>query len=132
MSQKEMEKENSPKTVLTEIQNQTIIVSSQGEVKSQLQAASQDRVPSQVQTEAQLASQDSVLTQARSVSSQPIVPPPSQKSSQRSVSSSQDAASSQKGERSDIIADMPSLVTVPGQQSTSSEDSQDARQKTNE
>ena len=178
MSQKEMRKENSEKAVLTQIQNQAIIVSSQGEVKSQLQAGSQDRVPSQVQdsqpvlqlcrscvtsqgqvltqaqlasqnnvssqgtvasqgrsqTEAQLASQDSVATQARSVSSQPIVPTLSQKSSQRGVSSSQDAASSQKRKRSEIIADMPSLAAVieAGQQSTSSEDSQNTRQKTNE
>ena len=136
MFQKENQKENSQKAVLTQIQNQAIIVSSQEEVKSQLQAESQQRVPSQVcdsqagscvasqgqvltqaqlesqknvssqatvasqgQTQSQLASQqnvssqDSVATQAQSVSSQPIVPPMSQLSSQRSVSSSQGAVS---------------------------------------
>ena len=175
MSQKENQKENLQKAVLTQIQNQPIIVSSQGEVKSQLQAESQDRVPSQVrnsqasscvasqgqvltqaqlasqnnmtsqatvasqgqaQSQAQLASQynvssqDSVATQAQSVSSQPIAPT----SSQRSVSSSQGAVSSQKRKRDDIIADMPCLAAVieAGQQTTSSEDSQDVQQKTNE
>ena len=183
MSQKETKKENFENPVIqisdSVIENQTIIVTSQGEVKSQLQAQSQDPVPSQVQdsqavlqlcrscvasqdqvltqaqlasqnnvssqgtvasqgrsqTEAQLASQNSVATQARSVSSQPIVPTLSQKSSQRSGLSSQDGVSSQKRKRSDIIADMPSLTAIieAGQQSTSSEDSQtDARQKTNE
>ena len=73
MSQKETKKENLEKTVLTEIQNQTIIVTSQGEVKSQLQAQSQDPVPSQVQDSQPVlqpcrscvASQDQVLTQAQ-------------------------------------------------------------------
>ena len=108
MSQKEMKKENSQKAVLAQIQNQAIIVTSQGEVKSQLQAESQDRVPSQVQdsqasscvasqgqvlTQAQLASQpnvssqDRVGTQAENVSSQPTVPTRSQSSSQSAVSS---------------------------------------------
>ena len=189
MSQKETKKENFENPVIqisdSVIENQTIIVTSQGEVKSQLQAQSQDPVPSQVQdsqavlqlcrscvasqdqvltqaqlasqnnvssqgtvasqgrsqtgtqTEAQLASQNSVGTQARSVSSQPIVPTLSQKAnlpSQRSVSSSQDGVSSQKRKREEIIADMPSLTAIieAGGQSTSSEDSQDARQKTNE
>ena len=74
-----MEKENSQKAVLTQIQNQAIIVSSQGEVKSQLQAESQDRAPpqdcgsqagscvasqGQVLTQAQLASQNGVSSQA--------------------------------------------------------------------
>ena len=196
MSQKENQKENLQKAVLTQIQNQPIIVSSQGEVKSQLQAESQDRVPSQVRnsqasscvasqgqvlTQAQLASQTNVTSQAtvasqgqaqsqaqlasqynvssqdsvatqcvcsstqcvcnsmrlqlnafatRCVSSQPIAPT----SSQRSVSSSQGAVSSQKRKRDDIIADMPCLAAVieAGQQTTSSEDSQDVQQKTNE
>ena len=116
MSQKEIQKENSQKSVLTQIQNQ---VSSQGEFKSHAQ--SQDEVPSQAgdsqaicfvasqaqlesqtvssqatvasqgQTQSQLASQQNVSTQAQSISSQPIVPPMSQLSSQRSVSSSQGA-----------------------------------------
>ena len=171
MTQKEMEKENSEKAVLTQIQNQAIIVSSQCEVKSQLQAQSQDRVPYQVQdsqgqvaTQAQLASQnnvpsqvtvasqdqsqtparlasqtnvssqENVTTPARSVSSQPTVPTLSQISSQRSVSSSQGAVLSQKRKGNDIIADMPPLTAVikADQQSTSSENSQDVRQKSNE
>ena len=47
MSQKESQKEDTEKAVLTPIQNQAIIIASQGEVKSQLQAESQDRVRSQ-------------------------------------------------------------------------------------
>ena len=68
MSQKESQKENSQKAVLTQIQNQAIIVSSQGEVKSQLQAKSQDRVPTQdrgSQASSCVASQGQVLTQAQ-------------------------------------------------------------------
>ena len=64
MCQKESQKDNSQKAVLTQIQNQVseaIIVSSQGEVKSQIQAASQDSqassyVASQGQVQLQLAS----------------------------------------------------------------------------
>ena len=62
------QKENSQKAVLTEIQNQAIIVSSQGEVKSQLEAQFQDRVLSQVrdsQASSCVASQGQVLTQAQ-------------------------------------------------------------------
>ena len=168
MSQKENQKENSEKAVLTQIQNRAIIISPQGEVKSQLEVTIEDRVSSQVRdsqasscaashgpvlTQAQLASQhsvssqatvasqaqprtqasqhvssqDSVKTQAQSVSSQPTVPTLSQKSSQGAVSS-------QKRKRDDIIADMPCLAAVieAGQQTTSSEDSQDVQQKTNE
>ena len=155
MSQKESQKENSQKAVVTQIQNRAIIVSSQGEVKSQLQAPSQDQVSSQVQdsqanscvasqgqvlSQAEMASQhnissqDSVTTQAQNVFSQPIVPTLSQISSQRSVSSSQGSVSTQKPKRSDIITDMPSLAAIieAGQLATSSEDSQDAHQNNNE
>ena len=68
MSQKESQKENSQKAVLTQIQNQAIIVASQGEVKSQLQTQSQDRVPSQdrgSQASSCVASQGQVLTQTQ-------------------------------------------------------------------
>ena len=184
MSETESQKENSQKSVLTQIQNRAIIVSSQGEVKSHLQPSvtepqSQDRVSSQIHdsqasscvasqgqvlTLAQLASQNnvssqstvasqgqaqtqartasqhsvpsqaSVATQARSVSSQPIKPTLSEIPSQKSVSSSQGAVSPQKRKRSDIIADMPSLAAVieAGQQTSSSEESQDAQQNNNE
>ena len=82
MSQKESQKENSQKAVLTQIQNQAIIVASQGEVKSQLQTQSQDRVPSQdrgSQASSCVASQGQVLTQTQlatqnGVSSQGRVP----------------------------------------------------------
>ena len=79
MSQKENQKENSEKAVLTQIQNRAIIISPQGEVKSQLEVTIEDRVSSQVRdsqasscaashgpvlTQAQLASQHSVSSQA--------------------------------------------------------------------
>ena len=53
---------------MTQIQNQAIIVSSQGEVKSQLQTQSQDRVSSQdrgSQASSCVASQGQVLTQTQ-------------------------------------------------------------------
>ena len=68
MSQKESQNENSQKAVLTQIQNQALIVSSQGEVKSQLQTQSQDRVSSQdrgSQASSCVASQGQVLTQTQ-------------------------------------------------------------------
>ena len=82
MSQKESQKENSQKAVLTQIQNQAIIVASQGEVKSQLQTQSQDRVQSQdrgSQASSCVASQGQDLTQPQlttqnGVSSQDRVP----------------------------------------------------------
>ena len=171
MSQKEDQKENSQNTVN---------VSSKDEVKSHLQAQSQDRIQSQVhdpqvnsgaasqghvltqtqlesqnnvpsqptvgsqdqaQTKVRLASQnsvsshDSVATQAQSVSSQPIVSTLSQISSQRSVSSSQGTVPSQKRKRGDMLpssALIEAAVAVILGEATSSEESQDAGQKTDE
>jgi len=71
MSQKQSQKENSQKAVLTQIQNQVpkpIIVSSQCKVKSQLIAASQDLVPSKdrgSQVIGNVASQSQFLTQTQ-------------------------------------------------------------------
>ena len=63
MSQKESQKENSQKAVVTQIQNRAIIVSSQGEVKSQLQAQSSSQVQDS-QANSCVASQGQVLSQA--------------------------------------------------------------------
>ena len=103
-NKKMSQKEDSQKAVLTEIQNQTIIVSSQGEVKSQLEAQSEDRVSSQVrdsQASSCAASQGQVLSQAQlasqhSVSSQATVASQGQPRTQASQHvSSQDSVETQ-------------------------------------
>ena len=135
MSQKIMEKENSQKTVLTQIQNQAIIVSSQGEVKSQLQAESQDRVPSQVQdsqasccvasqgqvlTQAQLASQNGVSSQA-TVASQGDAQIQAQLASQPNVSS--------QGGIGTQFENVSSQPTVPTRSQLSSQNAVSSRKR---
>ena len=146
MSQKETKKENFENPVIqisdSVIENQTIIVTSQGEVKSQLQAQSQDPVPSQVQdSQAVLqlcrscvASQDQVLTQAQlasqnNVSSQGTVASQgrsqtgtqteAQLASQNSVGTQARSVSSQP-----IVPTLSQKANLPSQRSVSS--SQDA------
>ena len=135
MSQKEIEKENSQKAVLTQIQNQAIIVASQGEVKSQLQAESQDRAPSQncgsqagsciasqgqVLTQAQLASQNGVSSQA-TVASQGDAQTQAQLASQPNVSS-QDRT----GTQAENVSPQP---TIPTRSQSSSQSAISSRKR---
>jgi len=129
MSQKENQKENSQKAVLKQIQNQAIIVSPQGDVKSQLQAESKDRVPSQVRdsqasscvasqgqvlTQAQLASQNNVSSQA--TASQGQAQSQAQLTSQHNASSQDSVATQAQSVSSQPIAPTPSQRSVPSSQ----------------
>ena len=127
----QIEKENSQKAVLTQIQNQAIIVTSQGEVKSQLQAESQDRAPSQagsccvasqgqVLTQAQLASQNGVSSQA-TVASQGRSQTEAQLTSQPNVSS-QDRV----GTQAENVFSQP---TVPTRSQSSSQSAVSSRKR---
>ena len=131
MSQKVKRKENSQKSVLAQIQNQAIIVTSQGEVKSQLQADSQDRAPSQagsccvasqgqVLTQAQLASQNGVSSQA-TVASQGRSQTEAQLTSQPNVSS-QDRV----GTQAENVFSQP---TVPTRSQSSSQNAVSSRKR---
>ena len=135
MSETESQKENSQKSVLTQIQNRAIIVSSQGEVKSHLQPSvtepqSQDRVSSQIrdsQASSCVASQGQVLTQAQlasqnNVSSQSTVASQGQAqartASQHSVPSQASVATQARSVSSQPIK--PTLSEIPSQKSVSS------------
>ena len=129
------QKENSQKVVLTQIQNQAIIVSSQGEVKSQCQAQSQDGVPSQVRDSRVsrcVASQSQALSQPQ-LASQNNVSSQSTVASQGHTQTQSQLASQQNDSSQDNVVTQPPLAATveAGKQNTASED-QDAKQKTNE
>ena len=117
---------------MTQIQNRAIIVSSQGKVKSQLQAQSQDRVSSQVhdfKANSCVAFQDQVLTQTQltsqnNVSSQYSVAPQgqvqtqAQMASQHNISSQDSVATQVQNVFSQPI--VPTLSQISSQRSVSS------------
>ena len=141
MSQKESQKENSQKAVVTQIQNRAIIVSSQGEVKSQLQAPSQDQVSSQVQdsqanscvasqgqvlSQAQLASQNNVSSQS-TVASQGQAQTQAEMASQHNISSQDSVTTQAQNVFSQPI--VPTLSQISSQRSVSSSQGSVSTQK---
>ena len=117
------------KAVVTQIQNRAIMVPSQGEMKSQLQAPSHDQVSSQVQdsqanscvasqgqvlTQAQLASQNNVSSQA--TASQGQAQSQAQLTSQHNASSQDSVATQAQSVSSQPIAPTPSQRSVPSSQ----------------
>jgi len=131
MSETESQKEISQKSVLTQIQNRAIIVSSQGEVKSHLKPSvtepqSQDRGSSQIrdsQASSCAASQGQVLIQAQlasqnNVSSQSTVASQGQAQTQARMASQHSVPSQARSVSSQPIK--PTLSELPSQKSVSS------------